>query len=231
MNKKSNSPIIEARQLTKSFKLDDVTTKILDNMSLQVNKGEFVSVMGQSGAGKSTLLYILGGLDKPTKGSVFLNGRDIAQFDDSNMSQLRRRNIGFIFQFYNLIPNLSVEENIMLPLLLDGKKISECKQSLADILDKVGLTKHKKHTPRELSGGQQQRVAIARALIAKPEILFADEPTGNLDSQTSEEIMKLLQQINTSTNQTIIMVTHSTEASRYCDRQIIVRDGVIQEGD
>lgn len=190
-------------------------------------QGEFVSIMGPSGSGKSTLLYILGGLDVPTSGRVMLNGTDISKFGDEKMSRIRRQKIGFVFQFYNLIPNLNVEENIMLPLLLDGKKMGNYKKQLNEILEIVGLAERRKHTPRELSGGQQQRVAIARALIGRPEILFADEPTGNLDSRTGAEIMGLLREINQNSGQTIIMVTHSLEAAKSTSRMITVQDGVI----
>lgn len=218
---------IEAKNIIKEFKVGNITTKILKDISLQVMKGEFVSIMGQSGSGKSTLLYILGGLDTPTSGKVYMNGTDISHFNDDKMSIIRRRNIGFVFQFYNLIPNLNVEENIMLPLLLDGKKMNDYKNQLNEILEIVGLSDRRKHTPRELSGGQQQRVAIARAIIGKPEILFADEPTGNLDSKTGAEIMQLLHKINQESGQTIIMVTHSTEAAESSNRIITVLDGVI----
>lgn len=218
---------IEAKNIIKEFKVGSITTKILKDISLQVMKGEFVSIMGQSGSGKSTLLYILGGLDTPTGGKVYMNGTDISHFNDDKMSIIRRRNIGFVFQFYNLIPNLNVEENIMLPLLLDGKKMNDYKNQLNEILEIVGLSDRRKHTPRELSGGQQQRVAIARAIIGKPEILFADEPTGNLDSKTGAEIMQLLHKINQESGQTIIMVTHSTEAAESSNRIITVLDGVI----
>lgn len=219
--------VVEAKNIIKDFYIAKSTTHILKDISLKIEKGEFVSIMGQSGSGKSTLLYILGGLDQPTKGSVYINQKNLAKLNDNQMSQFRRRKMGFIFQFYNLIPNLNVEENIMLPLLLDGKKMKDYKQQLNHILEVVGLTKRRKHTPRELSGGQQQRVAIARALIGQPEILFADEPTGNLDSKTGEDIMKLLQKINKMNHQTIIMVTHSKEAAQYTDRTIIVKDGQI----
>lgn len=219
--------VVEAKNIIKDFYIAKSTTHILKDISLKIEKGEFVSIMGQSGSGKSTLLYILGGLDQPTKGSVYINQKNLAKLNDNQMSQFRRRKIGFIFQFYNLIPNLNVEENIMLPLLLDGKKMKDYKLQLNHILEVVGLTKRRKHTPRELSGGQQQRVAIARALIGQPEILFADEPTGNLDSKTGEDIMKLLQKINKMNHQTIIMVTHSKEAAQYTDRTIIVKDGQI----
>ena len=208
-----NSLAVEAKNIIKEYKIGNTTTRVLKEVSLQVMKGEFVSIMGQSGSGKSTLLYILGGLDTPTSGKVYMNGADISHFNDEKMSIIRRRNIGFVFQFYNLIPNLNVEENIMLPLLLDGKNLKDYKNQLDEILDIVGLTDRRKHTPRELSGGQQQRVAIARALIGKPEILFADEPTGNLDSKTGIEIIDLLNKINRDNGQTIIMVTHSPEVS------------------
>lgn len=219
---------IEGKNIVKDFKIGETTTRVLKNVSLKVLKGEFVSIMGQSGSGKSTLLYILGGLDTPTEGTVSMNGADISRFNDAKMSQIRRQNIGFVFQFYNLIPNLNVEENIMLPLLLDGKKFKDYRKQLDNILEIVGLSDRRKHTPRELSGGQQQRVAIARALISDPEILFADEPTGNLDSKTGAEIMKLLQSINKNSGQTIIMVTHSPEAAKNSSRIITVKDGMIE---
>ncbi|MCR1643428.1 ABC transporter ATP-binding protein [Clostridioides difficile] len=222
-----NSLAVEAKNIIKEYKIGNTTTRVLKEVSLQVMKGEFVSIMGQSGSGKSTLLYILGGLDTPTNGKVYMNGADISHFNDEKMSIIRRRNIGFVFQFYNLIPNLNVEENIMLPLLLDGKNLKDYKNQLDEILDIVGLTDRRKHTPRELSGGQQQRVAIARALIGKPEILFADEPTGNLDSKTGIEIIDLLNKINRDNGQTIIMVTHSPEAAKSSSRTITVSDGLI----
>ena len=218
---------VEGKNIVKDFIIGDTTTKVLKDISLKVLKSEFVSIMGQSGSGKSTLLYILGGLDTPTRGTVSMNGIDISKFDDEKMSRIRRQKIGFVFQFYNLIPNLDVEENIMLPLLLDGKKIRDYRKRLDEILEVVGLTDRKKYTPRELSGGQQQRVAIARALMGSPDILFADEPTGNLDSKTGAEIMELLQSINKNSGQTIIMVTHSPEAAKSSDRIITVKDGVI----
>ncbi|HBF5316146.1 ABC transporter ATP-binding protein [Clostridioides difficile] len=222
-----NSLAVEAKNIIKEYKIGNTTTRVLKEVSLQVIKGEFVSIMGQSGSGKSTLLYILGGLDTPTSGKVYMNGADISHFNDEKMSIIRRRNIGFVFQFYNLIPNLNVEENIMLPLLLDGKNLKDYKNQLDEILDIVGLTDRRKHTPRELSGGQQQRVAIARALIGKPEILFADEPTGNLDSKTGIEIIDLLNKINRDNGQTIIMVTHSPDAAKSSSRTITVSDGLI----
>ena len=222
---------VEGRHIIKNFRLGDTVTEVLRDVSLRVMPGEFVSIMGPSGSGKSTLLYILGGLDTPTGGRVLLNGTDIYSFGDEKMSVLRRRNIGFVFQFYNLIPNLNVEENIMLPLLLDGQKMERCKDRLDRILEMVGLSDRRRHTPRELSGGQQQRVAIARALIGNPGILFADEPTGNLDTKAGTDIMSLLREINRSTGQTIIMVTHSPEAAKSSSRIITVRDGrIVQDG-
>lgn len=218
---------VEGRHIVKNFRLGDTVTEVLKDVSLRVMPGEFVSIMGPSGSGKSTLLYILGGLDTPTGGRVLLNGTDIFSFGDGKMSVLRRRNIGFVFQFYNLIPNLNVEENIMLPLLLDGQKMERCTDRLDQILEMVGLSDRRRHTPRELSGGQQQRVAIARALIVNPGILFADEPTGNLDTKAGADIMSLLREINRSTGQTIIMVTHSPEAAKSSSRIITVRDGSI----
>ena len=219
---------IEGKNIVKDFELGNTMTRVLKDVSIKVLKGEFVSIMGQSGSGKSTLLYILGGLDTPTRGTVSMNGIDISKFNDEKMSKIRRRKIGFVFQFYNLIPNLNVEENIMLPLLLDGKKARDYRKQLDEILEVVGLTDRRKHTPRELSGGQQQRVAIARALIGSPEILFADEPTGNLDSATGAEIMDLLRAINRDSGQTILMVTHSPEAAKSSNRVIMVKDGMIE---
>ena len=227
MNQGIGNIAVEGKHIVKDFRLGATTTKVLKDISLQVMQGEFVSIMGPSGSGKSTLLYILGGLDVPTSGRVLLDGTDISCFGDEKMSRVRRQKIGFVFQFYNLIPNLSVEENIMLPLLLDGKKMGSCRTQLEWILEVTGLTDRRRHTPRELSGGQQQRVAIARALIGNPEILFADEPTGNLDSRTGAGIMALLRDINQETGQTIIMVTHSQEAADSSTRMITVQDGMI----
>ena len=218
---------VEGQHIVKEFSVGSTTVSVLKDISLQVYQGEFVSVMGPSGSGKSTLLYILGGLETPTHGRIFIDGADISGFGDEKMSRIRRQKIGFVFQFYNLIPNLNAEENIMLPLLLDGKKAAGCRERLDQILEITGLSDRRRHTPRELSGGQQQRVAIARALFGSPEILFADEPTGNLDSKTGAEIMNLLHEINQNCGQTIIMVTHSPEAAKSCSRNITVKDGRI----
>ena len=228
MKQSTGGVAVEGRHIIKNFRIGNAPTKVLKDISLQVMQGEFVSIMGPSGSGKSTLLYILGGLDTPTSGHVLLNGTDISRFGDEKMSRIRRQKIGFVFQFYNLIPNLNVEENIMLPLLLDGKKMGGYRKQLEQILEIVGLSDRRRHTPRELSGGQQQRVAIARALISNPEILFADEPTGNLDSKTGAEIMALLREINQTSGQTIIMVTHSPEAAQSSSRVIHVQDGMVR---
>lgn len=225
MYKNNGSVAVEGQNLIKKYSTGGMETVVLRGLSVKVNQGDFVSIMGPSGSGKSTLLYILSGLDLPTTGNVLLNGQDISRLDDSKMSILRRRNIGFVFQFYNLIPNLNVEENILLPILLDGKSMAKYRSRLKDILAIVGLTERRKHTPRELSGGQQQRVAIARALISDPDIIFADEPTGNLDSSSGTEILELLQKINREQGKTILMVTHSEEAAAYGNRMIVVRDG------
>ena len=218
---------VSLQDVTKTYKMGEVTIKAADGISFDVEKGEFVIVVGPSGAGKTTVLNILGGMDTATSGKVLVDGAEISKYRGKKLIQYRREDIGFVFQFYNLIPNLSVEENILLPLLLDGRKKQDYKSDLEYILEVVGLSHRRRHTPRELSGGQQQRVAIARALISRPEILFADEPTGNLDTKTGEEIMALLQEINQTNGQTILMVTHSPEAAKSSSRIITVRDGVI----
>lgn len=221
--------VIETRGLYKSYLLGNESVDILKDINLSIKKGAFYSIMGPSGSGKSTLLYLLGGLDKPSKGSIQVNGKEIAVMKDAEESIMRRRDIGFVFQFYNLIPNLNVEENIMLPILLDGKKLKDYKENLDEILEVVGLQDRRAHTPRELSGGQQQRVAIARALINKPDIILADEPIGNLDSKTGTEVMELLRKINKTQGKTIVQVTHSKEAANYGTDIIFVRDGQICE--
>jgi putative ABC transport system ATP-binding protein len=220
-------PVIEVENVRKSYIVGNVETEILKGINLTIEQGDFVSIMGPSGSGKSTLLYLIGGLDKPTSGTVRIMGTDLSKMNDKQESLMRRRDIGFVFQFYNLIPNLSVEENIMVPILLDGKKMKEYEGKLTEILEIVGLTHRRKHTPRELSGGQQQRVAIARALINDPEIILADEPIGNLDSKTGMEIMELLRDINRIKGKTIVQVTHSRESADYGTRLINVRDGEI----
>ena len=227
MKQSTGGIAVEGRHIIKNFRVGNTATEVLKDISLQVMQGEFVSIMGPSGSGKSTLLYILGGLDAPTSGHVLLNGTDISRFGDEKMSCIRRQKIGFVFQFYNLIPNLNVEENIMLPLLLDGKKVGGYKKQLEQILEIVGLSDRRRHTPRELSGGQQQRVAIARALIGNPEILFADEPTGNLDGQTGRMVLELLRELNRELGITLVLVTHDLGVAEQAQRVIHLTDGKI----
>ena len=231
MKQSTGGVAVEGRHIIKNFRIGNTPTKVLKDISLQVMQGEFVSIMGPSGSGKSTLLYILGGLDTPTSGHVLLNGTDISGFEDEKMSRIRRQKIGFVFQFYNLIPNLNVEENIMLPLLLDGKKMGGYRKQLEQILEIVGLSDRRRHTPRELSGGQQQRVAIARALIGNPEILFADEPTGNLDEDTAAEITVILKDSAHESGKCVVIVTHSNELAKEADVVFRLRKGDLQVSD
>ncbi|MBD7913440.1 ABC transporter ATP-binding protein [Clostridium cibarium] len=219
--------IIEVKNLNKSFNVGKECIHVLKNINLNVRKGEFISIMGPSGGGKSTLLYLLGGLDKPTSGIVSIEGKDISKIKKKEISWMRRNRIGFVFQFYNLVPNLSVEDNIMLPVILDGKKIKDYNKRLDEILDIIGMKEKRKMTPRELSGGQQQRVAIARALIFEPEIIFLDEPIGNLDSKTGTEIMEIFRRVNREYGKTLIQVTHSAESARYGTSVIRLIDGEI----
>nr|WP_259473526.1 ABC transporter ATP-binding protein [Clostridium estertheticum] len=223
-----NMNSIEVKNLSKSFDLGKEKVDVLKELSFNVSKGKFLSIMGPSGCGKSTLLYLLGGLDKPSKGSVVINGENLATMSEKKKCLIRRRNIGFVFQFYNLVPNLSVEDNILLPLLIDGKKARNLKIELEKILKIIGMIDRRKYTPNELSGGQQQRVAIARALIFNPEIILADEPIGNLDSKTGTEIMNLFRDINKEFGKTIIQVTHSEEASSYGTHILRIKDGEIE---
>ncbi len=222
---------IEVKSLYKHFQMGKVTVEVLKDINLEIKQGEFVSIMGPSGSGKSTLLYLIGGLDQPTKGEVFIGDTNIATLKDKKMSIMRRRDIGFVFQFFNLVPNLNVVDNVMLPLMLDGKRLSKYTKELDEILEIVGLADRKKHTPRELSGGQQQRVAIARALINNPQIILADEPTGNLDSKTSADILELFQIINRERGKTVVQVTHAPSASTYGNRVIMLRDGEVIDRD
>ncbi|HET6486916.1 MAG TPA: ABC transporter ATP-binding protein, partial [Spirochaetia bacterium] len=211
------------------YTLGEVKVDVLNDITLDIGRGEFLTIMGPSGSGKSTLLYLMGALDAPTSGTLTVNGRDLATLRDPEQSRLRRRDIGFVFQFYNLVPNLSLEDNVILPVLLDGKNLHQYRRRLDEILDLVGLADRRRHTPRELSGGQQQRAAIARALVNEPEIVLADEPTGNLDSHSGTEIMALLKHINETRGKTIVQVTHSQEAAGYGHRTIHLRDGRIWE--
>lgn len=218
---------IEVSNLYKSFQLGTETVAVLKNLNFSINNGEFLSIMGPSGCGKSTLLYLLGGLDEPTSGRVLVNGKDYSTMKEKEKSMMRRREIGFVFQFYNLVPNLNVEDNILLPILLDGKKPKNYEKQLKEMLDVIGMSSRRWHTPRELSGGQQQKVAIARALLFNPEIILADEPIGNLDSKSGMEIMQLFKTINKEYGKTIIQVTHSTEAASYGSRILQLKDGEI----
>lgn len=218
---------IKVKSLKKNFSMGKQTVEVLKGLSFEVESGEFLSVMGPSGCGKSTLLYLLGGLDEVTFGEISLHGKDLSTMKEKDKSLLRRRDIGFVFQFYNLVPNLTVEDNIMLPLVLDGKNSKKEKARLEELLEITGLKDYRKHTPRELSGGQQQRVAIARALIFEPKILLLDEPTGNLDSKTTVEIMELFKTIHQELNTTIIQVTHSKETAAYGTKILELNDGVI----
>ncbi|MDQ2086232.1 ABC transporter ATP-binding protein [Herbivorax sp. ANBcel31] len=220
---------VKATNLYKTFKMGNLDVEVLKDINLSIHNGEFVSIMGPSGSGKSTLLYLIGALDKPTSGNIKIKGKELSVMKDKDESLMRRQDIGFVFQFYNLIPNLNVEENIMLPILLDRKKTKNYKHRLDELLEVVGLSDRRNHTPRELSGGQQQRVAIARALINEPDIILADEPIGNLDSKSGTEIMKLLKKINIEKGKTIIQVTHSQEASEYGEKIINLKDGRVDE--
>jgi putative ABC transport system ATP-binding protein len=219
--------ILETSHLTKQYQMGKVTVNALDGVDFVVEKGEFVAIMGPSGSGKSTLMYMLGGLDKPSDGEVTLGGKKLSILSDHNTTIVRRRNIGFVFQFYNLLPTLSAEENIALPLLIDGKHIKDYRAKLDQLLELVGLTDRRHHKPDQLSGGQQQRVAIARALITDPAIVLADEPTGNLDSKSGEEILKLLRRSCNQFQQTIVMVTHDAKAASFADRIVFLKDGKI----
>lgn len=217
--------IVNVENVYKSFQNNKVS--VLDNINLSIKQGEFVSLMGASGSGKSTLLYLIGGLDKPTSGTIKIDGNDINKMKDSKISKLRRKEIGFIFQFYNLVQNLTVEENIILPVIMEGLKRKDFEKQLSEILDIVGLTEKRKSLPNQLSGGQQQRVAIARAVILNPKIILADEATGNLDSKSGKDIMELFKKINKEKNITILQVTHSEEIAKYGNRIIYLKDGKI----
>lgn len=217
--------ILEVKNLSKIYGKDETKVVALDNVSFSVKQGEFVAIIGPSGSGKSTLLHILGGVDVPTKGSVIINGTDISTLDETNLAIFRRRQIGLIYQFYNLIPILTVEENLTLPLLLDGRKPN---QKIIDSLVKtLGLENRLKHLPSQLSGGQQQRVSIGRALMNNPALMLADEPTGNLDSENTKEIISLLKKFNKENNQTLIVITHDERIALAADRVIDIEDGRI----
>ena len=217
--------ILEIRNLCKVYGKGETKVDALKDVSFDVEQGEFVAIVGPSGSGKSTLMHILGGVDVPTSGEVNISGTDISKLDETKLAIFRRRQIGLIYQFYNLIPILNVEENMTLPILLDGKKPD--KKLLADLVEKLGLSKRLSHLPNQLSGGQQQRVSIGRALMNHPALLLADEPTGNLDSENSKEIIALLRKFNKEYNQTVIIITHDERIALSADRVITIEDGRI----
>jgi putative ABC transport system ATP-binding protein len=221
----ANGAVVKAADLTRRYGEGEALVEALKGVSLEVQPGQLVAVMGPSGSGKSTLMHLLAALDKPTSGTVSIAGEDVGSLSDSKVTLLRRRHIGFVFQFFNLLPMLTAEENVLLPLSIAGEKPDP--DFFADLLDRVGLSDRKNHRPSELSGGQQQRVAIARALVARPTVIFADEPTGNLDSRTGQEILELLRASTTDLGQTMVMVTHDAHAASIADRVLFLADGLI----
>jgi putative ABC transport system ATP-binding protein len=225
MKERKIMEILKVENLTKIYGKDLTQVTALNNVSFSVEKGEFVAIVGASGSGKSTLLHLIGGVDRPTSGKVYIDGKNIFNLDDDKLAIFRRRQVGLIYQFYNLIPILNVEENITLPLALDNREIN--KQKLDEMLKLLGLENRRNHLPNELSGGQQQRTSIGRALITNPTIILADEPTGNLDSKSSDEIVALLKKSNKELKQTIIMITHNMEIAKCADRIIKIEDGKI----
>ncbi len=219
--------LLEAKNLRKNYARGDQVVEALRGVSITINKGEFASIMGPSGSGKSTLMHLIGGLDRPTDGSIILNGQAIEKYSDSELSKFRRRHLGFIFQFFNLLPTLTALENVALPLLLDGKPMSEIAPRAKELLDVMNLKERMDHRPDQLSGGQMQRVAIARALITNPLLILADEPTGNLDSKTGVSVLELLARIVKEQGQTVLMVTHDFKAASYGTRLVTFKDGSI----
>ncbi|MBM4423855.1 MAG: ABC transporter ATP-binding protein [Chloroflexi bacterium] len=219
--------VLEANQVKKQYQMGEVTVSALDDVSLVVNKGEFVAIMGPSGSGKSTLLHLLGGLDGTSDGEITLAGQPLSQLNDNQITVVRRRKVGFIFQFYNLLPTLTAEENVGLPLLIDGQALDKHRERLERLLALVGLSDRAHHKPDQLSGGQQQRVAIARAFVNEPEIVLADEPTGNLDSKSGTAILELLRKTCDELGATIVMVTHDPRAASFADRVVFLKDGKI----
>lgn len=217
--------ILRVENLCKEYGKGQTKVKALDNVSFSVEKSEFVAIVGASGSGKSTLLHLLGGVDRPNSGKVFIEGKDIYKLNDDELAIFRRRQVGLIYQFYNLIPILNVEENITLPLSLDGRKVDE--KRLEELINLLGLSGRRTHLPNELSGGQQQKTSIGRAMITNPAIILADEPTGNLDSKSSDEVVTLLKKSNKDYKQTIIMITHNLEIAKVADRIITIEDGKI----
>lgn len=221
--------ILKVENLTKTYGSGENLVHAVDGVSFSVEKGEFVAIVGASGSGKSTLLHLIGGVDRPTSGKIFVDGNDISKMNDDKLAVFRRRQVGIVYQFYNLIPILTVEENITLPCDLDGRGVD--RERLEMILDSFGLRARRKHLPNQLSGGQQQRTSIARALINNPSLVLADEPTGNLDSKSSEEVMSILKMCNQSYGQTVIMITHNLDIAKQADRIITISDGkIVEEG-
>lgn len=219
--------ILKVENLTKTYGSGENLVHAVDDVSFSVEKGEFVAIVGASGSGKSTLLHLIGGVDRPTSGKIFVDGNDISKTNDDKLAVFRRRQVGIVYQFYNLIPILTVEENITLPCDLDGRGVD--RERLEMILDSFGLRARRKHLPNQLSGGQQQRTSIARALINNPSLVLADEPTGNLDSKSSDEVMSMLKMCNQSYGQTVIMITHNLDIAKQADRVITISDGKIVE--
>lgn len=219
--------ILKVENLTKTYGSGENLVHAVDDVSFSVEKGEFVAIVGASGSGKSTLLHLIGGVDRPTSGKIFVDGNDISKMNDDKLAVFRRRQVGIVYQFYNLIPILTVEENITLPCDLDGRGVD--RERLEMILDSFGLRARRKHLPNQLSGGQQQRTSIARALINNPSLVLADEPTGNLDLKSSEEVMSMLKMCNQSYGQTVIMITHNLDIAKQADRIITISDGKIVE--
>lgn len=220
-------PIVHTEALTKIYGVASHPITALDEVDLAVEEGEFLAIMGPSGSGKSTLLYLLGGLDRPTSGTVWLRESDLSMLNDDALSRLRRTSLGFVFQFFNLVPVLSARENVAMPLILDGVRRPDALRRADDALARVGLADRGAHRPAELSGGEQQRVALARALVAQPAVVLADEPTGNLDSRSSDEMVQILRQTVDQWGQTMILVTHDPRVAAYADRIVFLKDGKI----
>jgi putative ABC transport system ATP-binding protein len=225
-----SAPIVSAKDLTRRYGEGDAAVDALRGISLDFPRGRYTAIMGPSGSGKSTLMHILAGLDRPTSGSVVIDGREITQMGDGELTQLRRDHVGFVFQFFNLVPVLNAEENLLLPLSIAGRKPD--REWVGQLARTVGIEDRLNHRPSELSGGQQQRVAVARALVAKPAVVFADEPTGNLDSKASDEVLTLLRRAVDEFGQTVVMVTHDAHAASFADRLVVLADGaVVRDGD
>ncbi|RCK73834.1 MAG: Cell division transporter, ATP-binding protein FtsE [Anaerolineae bacterium] len=223
----SNPPVLRTENLTKIYRMGEVEVVALKEVNFAVQRGEFVAIMGASGSGKSTLLHLLGGLDTPTHGEVYFDGQALSKLNDDQITLLRRQKIGFIFQFYNLLPTLNAVENVALPLMIDGQQVSQYQAKVQELLHLVKLHGRENHRPDQLSGGQQQRVAIARAFVNQPQVVLADEPTGNLDSRSGKGILELLQSVCKELCTTIVMVTHDPKAASYADRVVFLKDGEI----